>query len=246
MPRYEYKYNLPVQYLDSIRHDLLPYLVSDSFAKHSANKDYTVHSLYLDSHKLLTFYEKLDGVRNRKKFRIRGYNNITPDSKVFLEIKRKDTEHIHKDRAVLKYCNLEKFFKTSDLSLLLSSGSSSSIKTENANKFLYYYHYHVLQPAVIVNYEREAYECKFGSGLRLTLDKNVRAKKTNGFNDLFSDEGFKNALKDHFVLEIKFLKVLPSWLPRVLQKYNIIRVSSPKYAMSIFASGANKKLLKMS
>ncbi|KAF0152398.1 MAG: VTC domain protein [Ignavibacteria bacterium] len=245
MPRYEYKYNISVQYLDSLRKDLMPYLIYDSFARQRANNDYTVHSLYLDSHKLLTFYEKLDGVRNRKKFRIRGYNQITPDSKVFLEIKRKDVEHIHKDRAVLKYSNLEKFFRTSDLSLLHTTGNNSSIKTENARKFLYYYHYHILQPAVLVNYEREAMECKFGSGLRLTLDKNVRAKNTTNFNELFSDDGFKNALKDHFVLEIKFHKILPNWLPRVLQKYNIIRMSSPKYAMSVLASGANKKLLKM-
>lgn len=245
MPRFEYKYNLPVQYLDSLRQDVMPYLVLDLFASQRPNKEYTVHSLYLDSHKLLTFHEKLDGVRIRKKFRIRGYNQITPESKVFLEIKRKDVEHMDKDRAMLKYYDLEKFLKTSDLSLLISSGSSSSIKTENARKFLYYYHYHILQPAVLINYEREAFECKFGSGLRVTFDKNVRAKKPLGYNNLFSDEGYKSALKDQFVLEIKFHQVLPNWLPRVLRKYNIIRESSPKYAMSIFTTETNNKLLKM-
>lgn len=245
MPRFEYKYNLHVSYLDSLRKDVMPYLVVDSFASRKPNNEYTVHSLYLDSHKLLTFNEKLDGVKARKKFRIRGYDQVTPESKVFLEIKRKDVEHMYKDRAMLNYANLEKFLKTSDMSLLISTGNSSSIKAENARKFLYYYHYHVLQPAVLINYEREPFECKFGSGLRVTFDKNVRAKTPSGYNNIFSEEGYKTALKDHFVLEIKFHQVLPNWLPRVLRKYNIIRESSPKYAMSIFTTGTNNKLLKM-
>lgn len=245
MPRFEFKYNMPIQYLDSMRHDVQPYLNYDAFTSRKEKKEYTVHSLYLDSHKLLTYHEKLDGVRKRKKFRIRGYDNLTSESKVFLEIKRKNVDHMDKDRAMLLNSNLEKFFKTSDLSLILPSGNSSSIKEDNARKFLYYYHYHILQPAVLVNYEREAYECKFGSGLRLTFDKNVRAKKATGYDEIFSDTGFKTALKNQFVLEIKFHKVLPNWLPRVLRKYNIIRISSPKYAMSIETSGKHNKLLKM-
>jgi len=245
MPRFEYKYNIPFGYLNSLRNDVLPYLIYDSFASKRPNKEYTVRSLYLDSHKLITYNEKLDGVKDRKKFRIRCYNEQNEYSKVFLEIKRKDVDHIMKDRAKVKYTSLEKFLYSGDMSLIESSGTSSSIKKDNARKFMYYFHYHILQPAVLVNYEREALECKFGSGLRVTFDKNVRAKKAVDYKNLFTDDGFKAALKDHFVLEVKFHRVLPNWMPRVLRKYNIIRESSPKYAMSVNTARDRNKLLIM-
>jgi hypothetical protein len=244
MARLEYKYYIPLQYLDNLRRDIMPFLVYDVFTKNRPKKEYTIHSLYLDSHQLKTYYEKLDGARVRNKFRIRGYNQLEDNSSVFLEIKRKEIDFMNKDRALLRYSNLETFLKTSDMSLIITSDSDVLKRKTSARNFLYYYNLHILQPAVFINYEREAFECKFGSGLRVTLDKNIRSKKADGYKHLFSDSGFKPALTNQFVLEVKFHKILPNWLPAIMKRYNIIRESVPKYAMSI-ESSRNQKLLTM-
>ncbi len=233
MARLEYKYYIPFQYLDKLRNDLLPYLVHDYYTNQMHKKEYTVRSIYLDTHQLLTYNQKLAGIKERNKYRIRGYNDQKDDSIVYLEIKRKDVEHVSKDRAPILYKDLESFVNTRDIDLIMNSSNDTLKRKVSAQNFLYYFHLYNLQPTAIVSYEREAFECKFGSGLRITLDKNVRTKKTDSYRGLYSDDNMISSLKDYFVLEVKFHKVLPSWLPLIMRKYNIVRESVPKYAMSI-------------
>lgn len=240
MSRLEYKYYIPLQFLDNLRRDMSPYLNYDLYTYNQPQREYTVRSIYLDSNNLLTYHEKQAGIKQRNKYRIRGYNLQTDDSIVFLEIKRKDVEHISKDRAPLLYGDLEKFIADRDTSLILTDAGDVTRKKTCAQNFLYYYLLHNLKPAVIVAYEREAFECKFGSGLRVTFDKNIRTKKTHYYADLFSEEQMVPSLEKYFVLEVKFHKILPAWLPAVMKKYNVIRDSAPKYSMSIDAVYNNR------
>jgi SPX domain protein involved in polyphosphate accumulation len=236
MYRLEYKYYIPFQFLDDFRNKISPYLKHDSFTILKSKKEYTVRSNYLDSRGLFTYHEKLAGIKTRMKFRIRGYNCQSDDSIVFLEIKRKDVESVSKDRASLLYSNLESFLRTKDLSLIRTYENDTLKRKSYAQNFLYYYLLYNLQPAVVVAYEREAFECKFGSGLRITIDKNVRARVTNSFLDLFEEERMFPAFKKYFVLEIKFNKVLPNWMPSIMAQYNLTRCSVPKYSLSIDAA----------
>ena len=239
MARLEYKYNIPLEYLDDLRKDVMPYLVYDHFTLKREKKEYTVRSIYLDTHELLTYNEKLDGVKVRNKYRIRGYNEQEEDSIVFIEIKRKDVDYVSKDRAPLHYNDLERFLKTKDLSLIQATGNDLLKRKSSAQNFLFYFTYKVLKPAVLINYEREAFECKFGSGLRVTFDKNVRTCAVNSYSELFTTKKLIPSLKKYFVLEVKFHQILPNWLPIIMKKYNIIRESVPKYALSIEAADKN-------
>jgi hypothetical protein len=236
MGRFEYKYYIPLEFLDDLRHRIIPFLHYDFYTQQSSRKEYTVRSIYLDSRNLFTHNEKLDGVKSRKKFRIRSYNNYSDDSIVFLEIKRKEVDSISKDRVALLYSNLEAFLKTKDFSLLNGYPKNVSEKHAYARNFLFYYHLYNLLPSVIVTYEREAFECKFGSGLRVTIDKNVRTKKTDSYSGLFEVNDMVPSFKNCFALEIKFLKVLPKWISSALIKYNVRRISVPKYSWSVEAA----------
>jgi SPX domain protein involved in polyphosphate accumulation len=230
---------MPTEYLEDLRNDVQPFLIPDIFMKNRPEKEYTVRSVYLDSFQLFTYHEKLAGLRLRNKFRIRGYNNYKEDSIVFLEIKRKDSDYISKDRAPLYYHELDKFLKTKDLSLIHSLKNGSLKRKECAGNFLYYYLLNNLHPYINVVYEREAYECKFGSGLRITFDKDIRTKPAETFDKLFVDENLKPSLKKYFVMEVKFHKILPSWLPAVMKKYNVFRQSASKYVMSVDVKNDN-------
>lgn len=235
MARLEYKYYIPLESLDSLRKDILPFLEHDYFSKIMPKNEYTVRSIYLDSPRLTTYYEKEAGVMMRNKYRIRGYNQPSDKSLIFAEIKRKNRDFISKDRVPLLYRNLEEFLCTKNFSLIYGCDYDKIQKELSANTFFYYYNLLNLRPAVVITYEREAYECKFGSGLRITFDKNIRALNTNSFSNLFDDGTTMESFRNYFVLEIKYHKVVPGWLPVVMKKYDLFREAISKYAMSIDA-----------
>ncbi len=112
MSRLECKYLFPFEKKNELVNDLKPYLVHDSYSESRELKQYTVRSIYLDTHSLTSYYEKLAGLKVRNKFRIRGYNNFSKDSAVFTEIKRKENNFISKDRALLLYSELYNFLKS--------------------------------------------------------------------------------------------------------------------------------------
>jgi SPX domain protein involved in polyphosphate accumulation len=87
--------------------------------------EYTVRSVYYDTPGFHCYQEKMDGVKVRKKFRIRGYNQPAEDSIVFLEIKRKYENFIEKNRAPLLYKDLEALLASPDLDKYIISFSKS-------------------------------------------------------------------------------------------------------------------------
>ncbi|HLP15013.1 MAG TPA: polyphosphate polymerase domain-containing protein [Bacteroidota bacterium] len=235
MARCEYKYYLERRHLDNLRKDILPFLTYDRYTQHLKKKEYTVRSIYFDSNDFAIYNEKLDGIRDRNKYRIRGYNQLREDSRVFLEIKRKEVDRVSKDRAPLYYRNLDAFLKTKQYDLLLSpdDATQAAEAKASARNFLYYFFTLHLQPVSLINYEREAFECRFGTGLRITFDKNIRTRIVRSTSDLFVDEPMVNTFEDIIVLEIKFNKIVPAWVPSVMNRYNIIQDSISKYSGSI-------------
>lgn len=236
MQRLEYKYYIPEKYLTNLRNDISQYLKHDIYAKFRPNFEYTVRSIYLDSSKLHTYQEKLSGIKERSKFRIRTYNQQSNDSLAFFEIKRKDSDFISKDRSKILCRNIESFLSTKDFSLLAGSQRDKTQRETFARNFLYYFCLHQLKPTVLVTYEREAFECKFGTGIRITFDKNIRARATSTLSELFVDDKMIPSLIGFFVLEVKFSKILPNWLPRVMNKYGLFREAASKYVMSMDAT----------
>lgn len=226
--RLEYKYLVPLHCIDELRKDLLTYLNYDEYASLRPNHEYTVHSIYLDSYDYKCYYEKLDGIHTRKKFRIRGYNKPEDASKVFLEIKRKYDNFISKDRAGATFEEI--------LQALTHSHSESYFNIEQQSdyrNFYYYYHLRRLEPKVLIVYEREPFECKFGSQLRITFDKNLRSRIVSDYHELFNEEGLVERFKKEFIFEIKFYQVLPQWINRVLTKFDLTRTAVSKYTSSI-------------
>ncbi len=232
----EYKYLVPIKQLDALRRDIKPYVDYDPFADRQPEKEYTVRSIYLDTKTFKCYHEKIDGLKNRKKYRIRGYNNGEGESIVFLEIKRKDNSYIFKDRAKIYYRELINLFKSGNLkNKVLNGNGNNHNKAESAEKFLYHYYLNRLLPAVLVIYEREAFHSKFDSRLRITFDKNLRSSVSTSLNNLFLDENIKHSLPGYFILEVKFHQSPPDWLSRVIIKYDLQRSSVSKYTIGIDA-----------
>jgi hypothetical protein len=86
---------------------------------------------------------------------------------------------------------------------------------------------------VLVVYDREPFECKFGSKLRITFDKNLRSKMVDNYLHLYEEDNLRNVYRTEFVFEVKFFQVLPQWINRVLGKYDLTRLAVSKYTSSI-------------
>ncbi len=219
-------------YMEKLRTNLLGYVEYDEYALLRPEREYTVRSIYLDSYDYKCYYEKLDGTHTRRKFRIRGYNRKEGNSKVFFEIKRKNENFVSKDRALVPFQVLD-----DSLGRVWSTPVRDEEDRKYLNNFHYYYDLERLEPKVLVVYDREPFQCKFGSALRITFDKNLRCRAVSGYESLYEEQGLMRLMKHEFVLEIKFYQVLPRWIDRVIGKFNLTRLSVSKYTSSIDGPG---------
>jgi hypothetical protein len=232
--RLEYKYLVPAIHMDRLRTDLHRYLNTDEYAAARQEREYTVRSVYLDTHDYKCFDEKIDGLHSRKKFRIRGYNAREDNSAIFFEIKRKFDNFISKDRAKTSYAGMQNVLAGQCVETNFAPSEKSDY-----DHFFYHYHRKRLEPKVLIVYDREAFECKFGSQLRVTFDKNLRTKAVSSGLQMFEEHGLKVLHKTEFILEVKFFQVLPQWIRPVLEKYDLTRLAVSKYSSSIDAQTAS-------
>lgn len=87
--RFELKYLVPVEQAADIRDELAERMDRDL---HSPVGGYGVWSLYYDTPRLRFYWEKIEGLKFRRKLRIRHYGSpdgVTDDSPVCVEIKQR-------------------------------------------------------------------------------------------------------------------------------------------------------------
>jgi hypothetical protein len=186
------------------------------------NGDYHIRSLYFDDAINTALVEKLSGIENRKKYRIRVYG--LKDNFIRLERKNKTKDFISKDNLTLTRKEYDDIIN-GDIRFLL--------KKENqlAKDFYYEIKTKKLEPTVIVDYIREAYIHPI-KNLRITFDKMVKSGRyaTSIFNE---DVALTTVLPaGTIVLEVKFEKGLPDYIIGVLNTVSACQRSAiSKYAL---------------
>lgn len=227
--RYERKYLVHNDLLPKLRSAIQPFVRPDNFAKTQGEfSEYTVRSIYLDSIQREAVYDKIEGLRDRKKLRIRGYDTQQEDSLVFLEIKRKISDRISKNRAPLLYKNLNRMLEFGDVEETLLVKNSDRV--DDANRFLFNMHRFQMKPVNLIVYDREPYHGVFDPGVRITFDKNIRSTLYPEFNELFQSKDYEFPWPDHFILEIKYFDApMPSWAKSIVQHYKLRNEALSKY-----------------
>lgn len=214
---------------------ILPFVNLDKNAQGRKHNHYTVRSIYFDTPELHFYTEKVEGVPNRKKVRLRGYDtHEQSNGVVFTEIKRKYQIPILKNRAKMKYQDAVDLFKNEKQ---LSDVLSNADALENANRFFYYIGKLNLKPVVLVTYDREPYLSKTDDTIRITLDKNLRSLSFPRIDDLYNEDRLKMAMPDHFILEVKFNQYYPGWMKAIAHALNLRQVSASKYCITIDSHG---------
>jgi SPX domain protein involved in polyphosphate accumulation len=230
--RYEYKYFINAALVSPIRDYIKPYTQIDSHLKNYKRRTYTVRSIYFDTTALDFYYEKMDGVKIRKKLRVRTYDN-TGDY-AFLEIKRKYVNCVAKERSRLSILTIERLinapenyayeFPQDDHNARLVSG-----------KFLYNLLKKGLVPTLLVVYEREPYIDKVIDQNRLTFDRNVRVLSNPDLSEIMDTDNIVPVTGDRIILELKFNDTMPQWMKNLTAEFGLKRQSISKYCLGIEA-----------
>ncbi|MBL7025864.1 MAG: VTC domain-containing protein, partial [Candidatus Marinimicrobia bacterium] len=169
----------------------------------------------------------------RKKLRVRGYNQVSQESEVFLEIKWKNNTFISKDRTPVKYTDVANLLAGGDMEKLLPYRKDFPNSHEKASKFLFYLKRSSRVPVNLVTYTREAYIGKFNHTDRITFDSNIRSMMFPGLDDLFEEERLVPFLERDFVLEHKSENPVPEWFRRIIRKYNLSKQAYSKYVRGV-------------
>ena len=233
MARLEYKYLVPVDALPALRRNLEPFTEPDPFARNSADRTYTVRSIYFDTPGLDFYYDKIAGLEKRIKVRIRGYDLISEDRIVFLEVKRKREAFISKDCSPVMFRDVEALLATGDVDSYILNAAESIISAQSARRFLYHVHARSLRACIVVTYEREAYVNRIKHDIRITFDKSVRCGRVTGPHLVFAGMVENLVLPEHCILEVKSSRGLPLWISRLIGRFELQQQSLSKYSMCI-------------
>lgn len=183
--------------------------------------EYAVRSLYFDTIFDDFLEEKIAGVGQRRKYRIRIYN--FRDKQIKLECKSKFGDLISKQSLEIPRELAEQIIACDSTGLEQTSAPLlHDLFVEMKTR--------LLRPVVIVDYVREAYTHP-AEDVRITFDKKLHT-------GVFSTDLFNPRLPtvpalddDLMVLEVKFNRVLPDHIQRILSGVISSRLAVSKYVI---------------
>jgi len=188
--------------------------------KNAKNGKYFIRSLYFDNMADKALREKLDGVNNREKFRIRYYNHDT--SLIHLEKKRKQNGLGSKEMAELTAAEAQSIV---DGSWEWMKDSDRPLVRELYAKM----HAQGLRPKTIVDYTREPFVYAPGN-VRVTLDYDIRTGLRS--TDFLNPNCVTIPVRDApVILEVKWDAFLPSVIRDIVQLDGRHTSAFSKYAI---------------
>ncbi len=181
--------------------------------------EYHIRSLYFDDAVDTAAREKVDGVDERKKYRIRIYN--FSDSYISLECKQKVGSYIRKYSTPI----------SRELCDEICAGNWQNLIYHDAplaRELYYQMSCRLLRPVVIVDYVRTPFVASY-QDVRITFDRDLR---TGVFSTSLFDPNLPTvpALKSYdLILEVKFNEYLPDYYHRLVQTDYTMRSAASKY-----------------
>ena len=179
----------------------------------------SIASLYYDTPDSRLVRHSLEKPSFKEKMRLRSYGLATPETPVYLELKRKAHDIVYKRRVQTSLPAVDRFL----------SGHGPLGPDSQIHREITYFRdfYGFLAPACLIIYDREAYYEPEGD-LRLTLDFSPRYRMDH-LNLTTSMAGTLLLPAGSTILEIKVQQAVPLWLSAILTEADIVKSSFSKY-----------------
>jgi len=229
--RYEIKYLIDAAMLDDLRADVEKRLDRDV---HSGPEGYSIWSVYYDTRQLRFYWEKIEGLKFRRKLRIRHYGDrfaITEDTPVFVEIKQRVNRVTQKRRvrvpygAALRLCDKREMIGHEDRDAPFIHEVLDLVSRLD------------LRATAITGYQRHAYMGRDAdAGLRVTFDRRIRGRDRDFHLGTPAENRF--IVPPHkVIMEVKANERVPYWLTDLTAARNLQVVRVSKYCQSVEAHG---------
>lgn len=211
--RYEKKYRLPEETCLQLMERLGEYMQADQYGKH------TICSLYFDTKDCLLIRRSIGKPNYKEKLRLRSYGIPSPDTNVYLELKKKLQGVTYKRRISMTYAEAQQY---------LICGEQPTQSSQIMDEINWFRQQYQPEPKVLLFYERIAMFGKEDPNLRITFDTDIRYR-TDDFDLSLGDEGTPLLQPGERLMEIKVSGALPFWLSRMLSELKIYPASFSKY-----------------
>lgn len=214
--RHELKYYINNLQFEEIKKRLSFLLPTDKNTTEGGS--YFVRSLYFDDYKDTSYYQVLNGISKREKYRIRYYNYDL--NYICLEKKDKLNNMTNKTSCRVTKEQVEDLLQ-----------GKLEIKQQNhklLNEFILRTKFYGYKPVVIIDYDRIPYIYEVGN-VRLTLDYNI-AMDYN-VNDFFKRKNLKIPIieKGMKILEVKYDGYLPNYIAWLIASNTLEKTAYSKY-----------------
>lgn len=220
--RYELKYLINYHDYIILKNRLRNYMSLDPNAVEKGF--YHVRSIYFDDYLNTSYYDKINGVLNRFKYRLRIYD--FKDNPIKLEKKIKKGNFSTKIDFNISEEEYHLLGKKPDFLL--------EYHNEILNEVYLLLKYKGLRPVILIDYLREPYYYRYGK-VRITFDFELHA--SNLVDDIFDKNiNLVNVLeKNKIIMEVKYEKFIPTVIKNILQNSRInIAISKYVLCRSIF------------
>ena len=232
--RYEFKYLLNADMRKVIETEIQQFMNFDGFVHPELGNQYVVRSLYFDDPSSSAFFDKVDGVMIRQKYRIRTYNYEWHQGlPIFLESKGRHNERTYKNRLRITKDDVVHFCEPfGEWSLLERYPHETLIES-----YLFDKERKRLRPRVLVDYLRKPFVSEYDRNFRVTLDCEVRSSRTNELFLTHEKGNWIDCRSGWTIMEIKFDRRLPKWFHRLIQTYELERLPVSKFCLGMEATG---------
>ncbi|MBR6293042.1 MAG: polyphosphate polymerase domain-containing protein [Lachnospiraceae bacterium] len=212
--RYEKKYLLTAEQERDFLRLVEDRMIIDQYGLH------TICNIYFDTPDFDLIRTSIEKPIYKEKLRLRSYGvPESPDSKVYVELKKKFKGIVYKRRVGLKLSEAEAY---------LYDGVHPQKDNQIMREIDWFLETNPVEPQVYLAYDRRAFYGLEDSSIRLTLDKNIRCRRKK----LRLGDGTvgEQLLEDDMTLmEIKLPEYMPMWMAMILSELKVAPVSISKY-----------------
>jgi len=223
--RYELKFLLTAEQKARLLPELEKHMLLDKYGRT------LIKNLYFDTDTYRLIRRSLEKPDYKEKLRIRSYGDTSPDSTVFVELKKKYDGVVYKRRIPMEERAAMAWFRDWE-------NPPESQIAEEIRYFAGYYE--TLHPTVYLSYEREAYYCKDGGDFRLTFDDNILCRQDN-LSLCSANYGTPLLPKNNVLMEVKCPGGMPMWLTKWLSREKLYKTSFSKYGTAYQTMIFNKR-----
>ncbi|GAU79077.1 polyphosphate polymerase domain-containing protein [Fusibacter sp. 3D3] len=219
--RYENKYMIDEVTYKMLLEHFSEYLDKDVY--NQKGHPYKISNIYYDTvdHQLIK--NSLAKPKYKEKLRLRAYGVPNPDTKIYVEIKKKVNGIVNKRRTSVKANEAYDFMIKEN-----QRKAQDDMNPQVIKEIDYMIKRYDLFPSMYISYDRIAYFSKTTQDLRISFDSNI-CYRIDNLNFEAGIHGKPLVNSGYYLMEIKAAHNMPLWLSQILTHYNIYPTSFSKY-----------------